>query len=122
MGRKSVVHQYNMFEGQTLNMNTNLTSNISNVEHMDKLSIHCSWTAGPAGEFKLFARNGSKAGSVDDWYQLDFSQLLTITGSDSEIQILLNECPFTDIQLRYTASSGSATDLVAYLTSKTVGN
>lgn len=121
MARKNIIEQYNMFSGQTINMSSNLTSNITNLHNMDKASIHLSWTAGPVGEFKLFARNGNLAGQVPPWYELAFSALLTITGSDSELQIVLNECPFSEIQLRYTASSGSATDLKAVLTAKTVG-
>lgn len=117
MGRKHVVHQYNMFAGQaTPNLSGSLTSNISNVEQLDKVSIHCSWSAGPVGEFFLQARNGA----TDSWFDLDMGSAMTITGADDELQILLNECPFTDIRLRYTPTSGAAV-LTAYLTMKTVG-
>lgn len=130
MSRKHVIHQYNMFEGQTINMSTNLTSNISNVEQLDKCSIHLTWTAGPVGEFIIEARNGGtpaantalpKSKYDDSWYVLPVSALGTITGSDSELLILLNELPFTDIRVRYVASSGSAADLKALLTAKVVG-
>lgn len=127
MGRKQVIHQYSMFEGQTINMSTSQTSNITNVEQLDKVAIHCKWTAGPAGEFKLLARNGGKVAPLntvkytDSWFELNFGSALTITGADSEIQIVLAECPFTEVQLTYTASTGSASDLTAYLTAKTVG-
>lgn len=129
MGRKLVIHQYNMLDGQTVNMSSSITSNITNVEQLDKVSIHCSWTAGPAGEFKLEARNGGRGAPntnintpiSDSWFVLDFGTPLTITGADSEVQILLVECPFTDIRLTYTPSSGSASDLKALLTAKVVG-
>lgn len=131
MGRKSLIQQYNMLDGQSVNMSGNITSNITNVEHLDKLSIHCSWTAGPVGTFKLQARNGGRyipqsgisQPKIDDqFYDLDFGASMDIIGSDSEIQIVLTECPFTDIRLVYTATSGSAADLKALISAKTVGN
>lgn len=130
MSRKHVIHQYNMFEGQTINMSGNLTSNISNVEQLDKCSIHLTWTAGPVGEFIIEARNGGnpapntalpKSKYNDSWYVLPTSSLGTITGTDSELLILLNELPFTDVRIRYVASSGAAADLKALLTAKVVG-
>lgn len=130
MGRKNVLHQYNMFEGQSVDMANSLTSNISNVEQLDKASIHVTWTAGPVGTFVLEARNGGtpqaltalpKAKYNDSWYVVDVGSAISITGSDSEFLILLNEMPFTDIRLRYTPTSGSATDLKALLTAKVQG-
>lgn len=130
MGRKHVVHQYNMFEGQTINMSSSLTSNMSNVEQLDTASIHVTWTAGPAGTFVLEARNGGfpapntalpQAKYNDSWYAVDVGSAITITALDSELLILLNELPFTDIRLRYTPSSGAATDLKALFTAKVKG-
>jgi hypothetical protein len=129
VGRKNVVHQYNMLDGQTVNMSSSITSNITNVEQFDKCSIHLTWTAGPAGTFKLQARNGGnpatpglpKAKIDDSWYDLDFGSTMSITGTDSEILIQLMELPFTDIRLVYTASSGSASDLKALLSQKVTG-
>lgn len=109
-------------------MSANLTSNTTNVEQLDKVSIHCKWTAGPAGEFKVFARNGGKKGALntvsetDDWYELDFGSPISIIAADSEIQIVLQETPFTEIYLAYEADTGSAADLTAMLTAKTVGS
>ena len=116
MSRKHVVKQYNMFDGQTPNMSSSLTSNVTNVEQLDSLSIHVKWTAGPVGEFFLQARNGS----TDSWYNLSFNTALTITGTDDEIQIFVNELPFTDIRLTYSPTSGSSS-LTAYLTMKVYG-
>lgn len=130
MSRKHVIHQYNMLEGQTVNMSANITSNISNVEQLDKCSIHLTWTAGPVGEFIIEARNGGtpaaltalpKAKYDDSWYVLPVSAAGTITAPDSELLILLNELPFTDIRIKYVATSGSASDLKMLLTAKVVG-
>lgn len=132
MGRKSNIQQYNMLDGQTVNMSSSIASNITNVEHLDKASIHLTWTAGPAGEFKVLARNGGKptaqnlSGSqpkIDDtFYELDFGSAITITGADGQVQIVFNELPFTDIKVTYTASSGAAADLKMLLTAKGTAN
>lgn len=130
MGRKNVVHQYNMLDGQSVNMSSAITSNFTNVEQFDKCSIHASWTAGPAGTFKVQARNGGspaaltttpKAKIEDTWYELDFGSPLTVLAADAEILIQFNELPFTDIRVLYTPTSGAATDLKILLTQKTVG-
>lgn len=130
MGRKQVVHQYNMLEDQTVNMSSAITSNITNVEQLDKASIHLTWTAGPVGEFKVQARNGGtpppktalpKAKYNDSWYDVDMGGTIAVTGSDSEILLIFNELPFTDIRVVYSPTSGSASDLKILLTSKTIG-
>lgn len=119
-----------MFQGITpLDMAADITSNVTNVEQLDKISIHAKWTAGPAGEFKLEARNGGRVPSTpgmasqkidDSWYELNLGVPISILAADSEFQIVLNECPFTDIRLRWIAASGSATDLQALISAKTV--
>lgn len=130
MGRKQVIHQYNMLEGQSVNMSSSITSNISNVEQLDKASIHLTWTAGPVGTFKVQARNGGtpapntalpKAKYDDSWYDVDMGSAIAIAGTDSELLLLFNELPFTDIRIVYTPTSGSASDLKMLLTSKTTG-
>jgi len=130
MSRKHVIHQYNMLEGQTVNMSGAITSNITNVEQLDKCSIHLSWTAGPVGTFTVQARNGGtpaaltalpKAKYDDTWYDLPMSAVGSITAPDSELLVLLNELPMTDIRILYTATSGAATDLKILLTAKVVG-
>ena len=122
MSRKNILKPYNMFDGLTVNMSSNLSSNTVVVEGVDKATIHIKWTAGPAGEFRLSARNTKFGLQVqDDWYVLDMGAAMSITASDNEMQIILNECPFTEIRLDYVASSGSATDLKAVLTGKVMG-
>ena len=119
MGRKSVVHSYNMFDGQaTPSMDTSLTSNITNVEQIDKISIHCSWVAGPEGTFTVQARNGSK----DAWYDLAFSPSPLIVAADDSAQFLFLECPFTDIRLLWVPTNAVASELTAKYTSKVVGS
>lgn len=126
MGRKPVLTQYNMFEASG-SMAANNTSASTNIEQVDKATIHLTWTAGPAGEFVLQARNGSKSITQpntrydDRWFTVDLGSPMTIGATDDEIVIQLNETPGTEIRLRFIHSSGSASDLKALLTMKAVG-
>lgn len=113
MGRKSVVHGHKMLDA--VSASASQTSESTNVEQVDKLSIHCLFTVASSGTFVVQARNGK----TDSWYDLNFGAALTIT-SETDVQILLNECPFTDIRLKWTPSSASGT-LTASLTMKAVG-
>lgn len=134
MGRKPIVSQFNMFA--TGSMGADNTSLISNLETSDQATIHLTWTAGPVGEFFLDARNGAKqstangtgAGShgrasVDDaWFEVDLGAFMTVTGADSELQIVLTQAPGTEIRLRWVRASGTASDLKALLSTKVVGS
>jgi hypothetical protein len=113
MSRKHVVHGYKMFNA--VNSAVTQTSNPTNVEQIDKVSIHCTFSASSNGTFTVQARNGSN----DGWYALDFGVALTIA-SETDVQISLKECPFSDIRLIWTPSSSSGT-LTASLSMKSVG-
>lgn len=125
MGRKSVVTQYNVFEASG-DMTADNTSQIVSLQTTDKATIHLKWTAGPVGEFQLQARNGSKTGAqpapIDDsFFVVDLGSAMTISSSDSEILIALNESPGTEIRIKYLASSGTAADLRGLIQMKAVG-
>jgi hypothetical protein len=113
MGRKSLVHGFKMLDAVAAS--SAQTSAATNVEQVDKLSIHCLFTNASSGTFIVEARNGSK----DGWYALDFGVPLTVT-AETNVQIVLNESPFTDIRLTWTPSSASGT-MTASLTMKAVG-
>lgn len=126
MGRKPLVTQFDMFSASG-SMAADNTSASTNIEQMDKATIHLSWSAGPVGEFFLQARVGSKSQSQpntkydDSWFNVDMGAAMSITGADSELLIQLNECPGTEIRVKYIRTSGSASDLKALLTMKAVG-
>lgn len=95
----------------------NITTTHSNVEHADFASIHITWSGtGLTGEFFVDARNGED----DTWYAIDFGSAISISGTSGDEHIVMNETPFTDIRLRYTASAGTGT-ATAYLTTKSKG-
>jgi hypothetical protein len=113
MGRKSVVHGYKMLDAVAAS--SAQVSQATNVEQVDKLSIHCLFSAASSGTLVVEARNGEK----DGWYALDFGAPMTIS-SQTDVHIVLEENPFTDIRLSWTPSSASGT-MTASLTMKAVG-
>ena len=92
-----------------------LTSSETDVSQLDKASIHCLFSTANSGTFTVEAKNGDS----DTWYELNFGSPLTIT-TETDVQILLNEMPFTRIRLKWVPSAGAGT-LTATITSKTVG-
>lgn len=123
MGRKSVISQYNMFEGGA-SMAADNTSETVNVKSVDSAVIHVTWTAGPVGVFYLQARNGSieaRDKQDDSWFDVDLGSAMTISGADSELQIQLSQMPGTEIRLFYDRTSGTAADLKALLSAKVQG-
>lgn len=113
--RKNVVKSYDMLSAAS--MASDQTSAATNVINMDKASIHVSWTgSSPVGTLSVQARNGE----LDSWYDLDFGGVISVSGASGDHQIILNELPFTDIRLTYTATSGSGS-ITARISMKQVG-
>lgn len=115
MARKNIVPSFKMIDAGDLS--GNLTSNIVNVQNMDKASVHVEWAGtAPVGTITVQARNGAS----DPWYDLTFGAPIAVSGASGDHQIIFNELPFTDIQLLYAATSGSGS-LTATVTLKQVG-
>lgn len=119
MGRKHVL-SLNLFRSSDtvlpMDMTIDLASRVVDTSETDKASIHLKWSAGPVGEFHVMVRNNEK----DAYYELNFGSALTIDGTDSEMQLVLTEMPFVNLQLTYTATSGSGT-LAAFFIEKSQG-
>lgn len=113
MSRKNVILGHKAFNAVSAT-STQLSAE-TDVSYLDSLSYHCKFSAANSGEFKVEAQNGDK----DSWYQVPFSSTLTIT-TETEVQILMNELPFTRIRLRWVPSAGSGS-LTCFLTSKSKG-
>jgi hypothetical protein len=115
VARKNVIPSFKMIDAQS--MASNITSSTVNVQNMDIASIHVSWSgAAPVGVLTVQARNGAQ----DPWYDLDFGSPISVSGSPGDHQIVLESLPFTDIQLIYTATSGTGT-MTAAITAKQIG-
>lgn len=116
MSRKPVVPSYAMINA--VSMGASITSNTVNVLNLDQASILVEWSAGstPVGVLTVEARNGEK----ENWYELDFNSVMSVSGNTGSIQIVFNQMPFTDIRLKYTRTSGSGT-MDATITMKNIG-
>lgn len=115
MARKNIVASYAMIDAGDLS--GNLTSEIVNVQNMDKGSVHLSWAgASPVGVVTVQARNGAN----DAWFNLSMGSAIAISGSSGDHQLIFNEMPFTDIRLQYTSTSGTGS-MDAIITLKQTG-
>lgn len=132
MPRKNLVQSYEMFTGETqpagsglayksVSATTTQTSQISNVETSDAATIHVHFSAANSGTLSVEARNiyANPNEPTKGFYPLSFGAPLTIT-AETEVQILLNTMPFTEIRLIWTPLAGVGT-MSAFLNMKTVG-
>jgi hypothetical protein len=113
MSRKHVIQGFAVLDGAAAT--SNQTSAETAVDMTDKMSYHVVFSASNSGTFTVEAKNGDK----DSWYALNFGSALTIS-SETDVQIILNECPFTKIRLKWVPSAGSGT-MTARVTTKSVG-
>lgn len=115
MARKSVLKSYKMINSGDLS--SDITSSETSVINLDKASIVIAWTgSSPVGTIEVQARNGDQ----DTWRALDLGAAVSVSGNSGNHRIVLNETPFTDIRIVYTASSGTGT-VDAIITAKQVG-
>lgn len=115
MARKNIVASYAMIDAG--NLSGNITSEVVNVQNMDKGSVHVSWTgSSPVGTITVQARNGAN----DAWFNLNMGSAITISGASGDHQLIFNEMPFTDIRLQYVSTSGTGS-IDAIITLKQVG-
>lgn len=119
MSRKLLIHKFDMLSGVSNNMNAAFTSVETNVEQIDKLSIHVKWSAaGPTGTFTVQARQGSES---TDWYDLAFAVPIEVLATDTEIQLVIAETPFREIRLKWAPTNAVSATTKAILTAKAVG-
>jgi hypothetical protein len=118
VSRKNIVQKFDMLKG--VSAASPQTSVKTNVEQLDSASIHVKFSSVVSGTLTVEARNGSYPEHDDsNWYPLSFGSALTIT-SETDVQILLKEMPFSEIRLKWVPSA--ATGIVnAFLTMKTYG-
>jgi len=115
VARKNVIPSYKLIDAG--DMSGNVTSSVVNVQNMDIASLHLSWAGtSPVGTVTVQARNGA----TDSWYDLDFGSAISIASNSGDHQIILQEMPFTDLKVTYTATSGTGT-LTGYITAKQIG-
>lgn len=119
MARKLVVKSYKLWDSADLS--GNLTSNITNVIHLDKASIHVTWTgSSPDGTITVEATNDDPASLAPVWRELDMGSAITVSGASGEHDLIFNELPFNAVRLKYAVSSGTG-NINATIHSKSVG-
>lgn len=113
MSRKHVLYSLPLMKDADATLTVD--SIVVDVSQLDKTSIHIKHDVTSTGTFEVFVKNGDK----DTFFALDFGEVLA-TDASGEVQILLNELPFTALYLAYTPTVGVGT-FTAILTSKSLG-
>lgn len=115
MGRKSILNSYKMFDN--VDISTNQTSNFTSVKNLDKAVIHIVWSGtSPVGTVTVQTRNAD----TESWKDVDMGGTISVSGNSGSHQLMFNEMPGIDLQLTYTASSGTG-NLTASITAKVLG-
>jgi hypothetical protein len=99
-GRKNTLSPFKTITSG--DMSGNLTSKVTDISHMDNVSIQLNWTGTPTGTFAV-------QGSLDqaNWVSLALSPTPGAAGAAGNILLDLNQLSFPYIRTIYTASSGS---------------
>lgn len=100
----------------------NQTSRSTVVEQLDKAGIVLEWTgSSPVGTVSVEGRLGNDQTATNtDWHALDFGSTISISGSSGSHTLVLEELPWTELRIKYTATSGTG-NLTATLLSKDIG-
>lgn len=112
MSRK---HSHSFTAFNAVDATTPQTSISTSVMGIDKLSYHIKFSANNSGEFFIEAQNSD----TDTWFVVSFNAPMIIT-ADNEAQLIMNECPFKNLRLKWVPSAGSGT-ITAVLQMRSVG-
>lgn len=114
MSRKSVIRGHKVITDG--DMSGSLTSEITNVTNLDNVGYIVEWSgSSPSGQIEVEIQSGPSG-----WAPLDFGSTISVSGNTGSIILNINQIPFENIRLKYTASSGTGT-LNVTLSSKVVG-
>jgi hypothetical protein len=107
------------------NMASNLTSLVTNIEHLDNIALQLHYTGVPVGvfyvEFSLDydVDNQGVVRNSGTWVPIDFGSPVAAAGAADDIFFDLNQVAGPWIRMRYAATSGSGT-LQAFISGKMV--
>lgn len=106
---------------QSVSATTAQVSASTNVESVDTATINVKFSAPNSGTLTLQARNIQANPNEPEkgWYELNFGSPMTIA-AETEVQILLNTMPFSEIRLTWTPTAGAGL-MSAFLNMKSVG-
>lgn len=100
-------------------VSTTFTTPVTSVLHRDNIAYEISWSNGastPLGTFVVQVRNHS----TDPWVNLDFGAPISLSGNSGSHAINITQLAFSDMQIVYTPTQGSA-DIVISIVSKKIG-
>ena len=129
MGRKDKL-SYVLLNG--VDASVNQTSSNTNIEYLDKVGLVIQWTGSPVGNLFVDVNvqvQSSSGVSNSSFAPLSFQDAasssvvssIPIPGSGSPLIIKLSDLCFSQIRVRYVATSGTG-NLTVYLDSKVVGS
>lgn len=114
MSRKNTIKGYKVITDG--DMSGNLTSEVTNIINLDNIGYLVEWVgSSPEGEITVEVQSGPSG-----WLPLDFGSTIAVSGNTGNLIINVNQSPFENLRLVYTATSGSGT-LNVTLSSKSVG-
>lgn len=113
MARKLVLRKHQVVSSG--DMSADVTSDTTNIEHLDNIAYQLVWTGTPTG---TFAVEGTVDGST--WAALDLSDPILASGSADDALIVLSDLSFVSIRVKYTRTSGTGT-LNVFISGKTSG-
>lgn|SRR5574343_709044 len=106
-------------------MSGDVTSDPTNIQFLDNISIQLNFTGTPTGTFSVqgsldYQQTSPFAkAATGNWIDLTLSPSPAASGSASQILLDLNQLSFPWIRVKYTRSSGSGT-LNAFISGKAV--
>jgi len=99
-----------------VDLSVNQLSVLTTVNWLDNVGIIVTWSGTtPVGVFTVECSNDGVV-----WSTLNFGSVIQISGNTGDANINMNQLPFDNIRVRYTATSGTGT-LSASLSIKQVG-
>ena len=113
MSQKAVIKPYAVLTAG--DMSGNLTTLATNVESSDNIGYQIVYSGSPTGVFNI-------EGTIDGlhWTALTFSSQPTTANAPTGTLFNLNQLPYLQTRLSYTATSGSGS-LTVYVMSKRLG-
>ena len=106
-------------------MSGNITSDPTNIQFLDNVSMQLNFTGTPTGTFTVqgsldYQQTSPFAkAAIGNWIDITLPTTPAAAGSANQILIDMNQLSFPWIRVKYTASSGSGT-LNAYISAKAV--
>lgn len=113
MSRKNAILPFHLVSAQSLL--ADFESQETNIQFQDNVGITFSTSGSDVtGQFYVQVFDGV------DWFDIEVSPDITISGADAKMVCYLNQLPFQKIRVRFEFGSGTAGTVDVWLTSKMI--